>query len=390
MTTDEIDRAIEFLSHPNGSLIAGLAVARAVAEHLHFDAEARWLGFELDGYRPPGNSTAETSLADVLQVPQLHPLVQAIHRYRTLRGVIRVAGDTSQVELPYPQFCAEPIREIEILASRAKANPGGTVLLDIPIEQAISFARESLREIGFRGPSLPVVFSADDFAGILEGTRAQALTFLSQASLARGTSGSAGGAPSTTEVRGRLAEGDQKLNRNRGACPQCQALTLTATHTLLFEHDRVDITWRCTICGYADKLEGAPFKSWTQEAQRTWETSASTRLEGRQAVRCPDCGEISLDSSFVGQSGWGASEQFRIRCKTLGCGFPAIEIDRSIPAVAARSVRRAGLYSVLIVSALLVALLTAGLMSERFRNGVADLLHLSSPPTSVGSTGRTK
>jgi hypothetical protein len=147
--------------------------------------------------------------------------------------------------------------------------------------------------------------------------------------------------------------------------PKCEKSTLTDQDKYEAERDVVERTWSCTGCGYRHVAVGIPISLWKSSMQDAWEAKAARAKARSKQIRCPTCGNETIQA--VGTAVWtiGTSSHIALSCKTKGCDFTPREVTRSILATARASL----LYALLLAVVIAGALIGAGVLSQKWTTG---------------------
>jgi hypothetical protein len=176
-----------------------------------------------------------------------------------------------------------------------------------------------------------------------------------------------GAAPTATpsdDALARLRRVQQRLNEHPDKrCPKCRKVTLSSTDHYDEAHDKLVRTWTCTACKYASSAIGVALSEWSSDKQHAWCSKAAAQRARKQAIRCPTCGNESIDAKESRVPGVGTSEHITLSCKTTGCTFKEREVERSLVAVAKSQLR--------VIALTILVLAGAGAVALVLRYGLA-------------------
>jgi hypothetical protein len=137
-------------------------------------------------------------------------------------------------------------------------------------------------------------------------------------------------------------------------CPSCRKTTLSSQDDYQDALDRVTRTWTCASCKYTNSAVGVPISEWPSDQQNVWCSKAAEQRARKQIIRCPTCGNESIDAKESGVVGIGTSEHVLLSCKTSGCIFKEREVERSVIGTG-KNLLRKGVLLVLVAAGLVLA-----------------------------------
>ncbi len=138
------------------------------------------------------------------------------------------------------------------------------------------------------------------------------------------------------------------------SCPKCQKAALAFQDTYYDALDVVSRTWNCASCNYTNSAVGVPISAWPSDKQNTWYLKAAQQRARKQIIRCPTCGNESIDAKESGVVGVGTSEHVILSCKTSGCTFKEREVERSVIGTGKSLLRKGVLFVLVAVGMVLV------------------------------------
>jgi ribosomal protein S27AE len=145
----------------------------------------------------------------------------------------------------------------------------------------------------------------------------------------------------------RLKLAQQQLKHHPGkTCPKCGEPTLSFIDVHDDSRDRVTRTWTCSKDRYTSSAVGIPIAEWASNMRSAWEAKAALLRANKQIIRCPDCGNESIEAEESGVDRIGTSQHIRLSCKTPGCTFQKRETPRSIWGTVKASIRSVALLAI--------------------------------------------
>lgn len=153
----------------------------------------------------------------------------------------------------------------------------------------------------------------------------------------------------------RLKRAREKLREHPDkTCPKCSKATLTFEDRHEEELDRVTRTWKCNSHTYSSSAVGIPIAEWPSSMRSKWEAKAALLRANKQIIRCPDCGNESIEADESGVERIGTSQHIRLSCKISGCTFQKRETPRSIAGTLKANARSAIIFVIVAVGLLVL------------------------------------
>lgn len=116
----------------------------------------------------------------------------------------------------------------------------------------------------------------------------------------------------------------------QGSCPKGHEHSLTFADQLDKERDTVSRRWSCSKCDYTSVAAGVPISDWGTNNQRAWYLKAAEQRAKEELIRCPTCGQESIEAEEAGVKAIGTSSHVWLSCKTRGCDFAKRKVRRSL------------------------------------------------------------
>jgi hypothetical protein len=114
-----------------------------------------------------------------------------------------------------------------------------------------------------------------------------------------------------------------------GTCPKCQGHSLRFEDKFEVERDTVIRTWSCGKCDFMKRAHGIPISEWETSTQKNWYRKAAAQRAKDELIRCPTCGQESIEAEEAGVKAIGTSSHVWLSCKTRNCDFVRRKVPRS-------------------------------------------------------------
>lgn len=143
------------------------------------------------------------------------------------------------------------------------------------------------------------------------------------------------------------------LEAHESGCPGCRATSIAYQDHLDEQRDVATRRWDCANCKYSNEMAGLPIARWPEELRDRWYKKAAEQRAKEALIRCPDCGNETIEADEAGVTHFGTSSHVWLSCKKAPyCTFDRRKVERSLLGTARSSVKYVAMVAVVASGAL--------------------------------------